>query len=342
MNSTRWLIANALGRTVHTTGMDRILFAAAGKRGALTVLTYHRIAEEDEYPELDPSLISATPNGFGCQLDYLAKHFNFISGAQLLASMAGEQTLPSAPLLVTFDDGYVDFEKNAWPQLRRRSIPAVQFITTHAVETGEAFWWDKLHNLLGSLGNRSIVDMDGVARPASQNSTKKHLKARLKSTQPEKAAAWLEARCQEAGIVTRERSALSWESLKRLNSEGLEVCPHTRTHPIITHLGAEDISREISESHRELEQHLDSVLPMFAYPSGYVDERARDLCSRTSVQVAFTTRFGVNGLDNCDRWMMRRINVSSKAQAATLGLQAALANLGFSRFRALKAPVVAV
>lgn len=327
MKHVRWNLANLAGATLSRLGIDRLLHDTSSKREFLTVLTYHRVAEAEEYPQLDPSLISASPDQFGRQLDYLGEHFSFISGAQLLASLAGEQELPRAPLLITFDDGYIDFEKNAWPQLKAKSVPAVQFITTQAVETGEAFWWDKLHSLLVAYGNRQIKGVDGIELPAWQHETKKQLKESLKQMHPYEAVSWVDSRCREAGFEMPERSVLDWQTLKRLNDAGLEVGPHTRTHPIITHLDGEEITQEIVRSYDDLKQNLSSVLPMFAYPSGYVDEKSRHHCSKTPMEMAFTTRFGANALKKCDRWLMRRINVSAKAEAPTLGLQVALANL---------------
>ena len=101
----------------------------AGERrpGLLRVLTYHRVAELADRPDLDPRLISTTPAVFDQQMRYLAGHFKVVSLNEVLETLKGGKRLPDRAVLITFDDAYCDFTDYAWPILKRHKLP----VTTH-------------------------------------------------------------------------------------------------------------------------------------------------------------------------------------------------------------------
>lgn len=324
-----WRVFNSASRVARKFSLDLALKRLIRPRGSLTVLTYHRVAELDDYSHLDPALLSATPAGFSQQLDYLQTQYNFINAAQLLAAARGEKPLPDHPMLITFDDGYADFEKNAWPALKSRSIPACLFVSTHNVENRVGFWWDQLHLLLKQMGERQlhVPELSSHPMPASTHATKKRLKIWLKSLHPDLVQEWIDNQSDTASVSRRECSLLDWTALNRLANEGLTICPHTQTHPIITQLPSSDVKQEINGSFSDLIANIGQPLPLFAYPSGYVDQRTRDLCEESPTEIAFTTRFGANRLCKADPLLLRRINVSLDSEPAALAMQATVARL---------------
>ena len=56
----------------------------------LRVLTYHRVAEPDAYPDLYPNLIGATPDEFDGQMRFLAAHYRGVSMQEVLKEHAPE------------------------------------------------------------------------------------------------------------------------------------------------------------------------------------------------------------------------------------------------------------
>src|SRR5690349_20860544 len=122
--------------------VDRVL---PRRRGVLTVLTYHRIDVAAARPDLLPSLISATPAAFADQMAMVARAFDVVSLADVLAALDDPRRLPRRAVLLTFDDGYADFAANAWPVLRAANLPATLFVATaFAADPSKAFWWDRL------------------------------------------------------------------------------------------------------------------------------------------------------------------------------------------------------
>src|SRR5690606_7198832 len=105
-------------------------------------------------PALSPR-VTVSPRAFDEQMRYLAAHYQVISMNELLDVYRAEATLPERAVLITFDDGYSDFETNAWPILKRYGLPVTLFVpTAYAGNSQRAFWWDHLYQALRTADRR--------------------------------------------------------------------------------------------------------------------------------------------------------------------------------------------
>jgi peptidoglycan/xylan/chitin deacetylase (PgdA/CDA1 family) len=69
-------------------------------------------------------------------MDWLAQSgYHPITTDDLYAYLAGDQGLPSKPVILTFDDGYADFYTTALPILRRHDFRAVAYVVSGFVGT---------------------------------------------------------------------------------------------------------------------------------------------------------------------------------------------------------------
>ena len=66
---------------------------------------------------------------------------------------------------------------------------------------------------------------------------------------------------------------LSLDQLHSLQESGISWGSHTRSHPVLTHLGEPDLISELGDSQRELEQILGLPIRAIAYPGGHVNSR---------------------------------------------------------------------
>ena len=106
------------------------------------VLNYHMV---------NPMLISLAidPTDFDWQMKYLVDHgYHTISPDELYDFMEGTGTLPDRPVLITFDDGYVDNYTNAYPILKKYNLKATIFIVTGFVSSRKGYLtWDQLREM---------------------------------------------------------------------------------------------------------------------------------------------------------------------------------------------------
>jgi peptidoglycan/xylan/chitin deacetylase (PgdA/CDA1 family) len=104
---------------------------AASRTVRVPVLTYHRVhVFATEFTKSVPDL-TVEPQTFGAELDALARGgYHTVTIAQLFDSLYRGKPLPSKPVLISVDDGYVDDVKQILPRLERHHMTAVFFIIT--------------------------------------------------------------------------------------------------------------------------------------------------------------------------------------------------------------------
>jgi peptidoglycan/xylan/chitin deacetylase (PgdA/CDA1 family) len=107
----------------------------------LTILMYHKIDEPSPGVRFPGNYVA--PSAFDAQMRALkAWGYETIAFEQWLDYRSGlSHSLPRRPLIVTFDDGYTCFDRNAWPVLRSLGMSATVFLV--AGQIGGTNAWDK-------------------------------------------------------------------------------------------------------------------------------------------------------------------------------------------------------
>jgi peptidoglycan/xylan/chitin deacetylase (PgdA/CDA1 family) len=127
-------IRSALG--TGSAGSATTMRAAGGQ--TLPVLMYHRIAADG--PEA-LARYRISPTAFEAQMRWLSdKGFISVTPEQLQAIRQGREAAPRRPVMITFDDGYLDFAESAQPILKRFGFTASVFVVPGKV--GGASDWD--------------------------------------------------------------------------------------------------------------------------------------------------------------------------------------------------------
>jgi peptidoglycan/xylan/chitin deacetylase (PgdA/CDA1 family) len=75
------------------------------------------------------------------------------------------------------------------------------------------------------------------------------------------------------------RVILSWQALRDIAAEGVEMAAHSHTHPQLDRLRPPDISDEVSRSRGLTQDTLSIPVEGFAYPYGYWNRAAREAVS---------------------------------------------------------------
>lgn len=119
-----------------------------GASVTIPVLMYHYIRVNPNPADKIGFNLSVTPASFTAQMDYLVSHdYHPIALDQLGAALLGTAQLPSKPIVVTFDDGYKDSYRSAWPILRQRNLKAVNFVITGFVGGPNYLNWEEIDQM---------------------------------------------------------------------------------------------------------------------------------------------------------------------------------------------------
>ena len=128
----------------------------------LTILMYHKVDELHPGARYPGNYV--TPAQFSHQLDALLDWgYRSIQLGEWLDYREGRtRALPAKPLVVTFDDGYTCFDRNAWPALKSRAMYATVFLVAGQVGGTNAWDRDEVQEpLLDEARIRALHD-DGV------------------------------------------------------------------------------------------------------------------------------------------------------------------------------------
>lgn len=288
------------------------------RRNLLRVLTYHRVAEPEDSPMLNPRLISATPNVFAEQMRYLAKHYYVVSMQEVLSAVERGTYLPQRAVLITFDDAYYDFTEYAWPILKRFQLPVTIFVpTAYPDQPHRAFWSDRLYRAFTYTSETGLPETPigylplGTSEERRQSLRRLH--SYLKTIAHSEAMGLIDETCSRLGnghLV--QKCVLSWEELRHLAQEGVTLGAHTRTHPIMTQLWPEQVREEVIGSQDDLQREVGFALPIFCYPSGAQDDTIVDILRQEGFALAFTTADGHNNLGRVDPLRLRRTNLTRR------------------------------
>ena len=315
-------IAGHAATALERSGLLPLLEALDRDTTRVRVLAYHRIDDPENEPDLDPGLISATPAEFDAQLAALERACHFVSLDDLLAAHRGERALPPRSVLLTFDDGYADFARNAWPILSARRLPAVLFVPTgFPGEETAGFWWDRLYAAIRRTESERLELPEGgaidLARPgAARRAYRAHVSF-AKSLPHDAAMAWLEERIATWADVPSLHRVLDWDALRKLAGEGLAVCAHGRQHALCTRLGPDALAADLRDSLARVEAELGPAAAprVMAYPASGSDARVREAVRAAGFELAFGGRGGVERLPLGEPFEVKRIFVNRHAPA---------------------------
>lgn len=308
--------------------------------GFLRVLTYHRIDEPTRRPWLDPGLISASPKRFDEQMAYIATYCQLLTIGDILAALKSrkKKDLPPRAVLVTFDDGYHDFEEQAWPILRRHKIPVTLFVPTAYPDHPErTFWWDDLYQALQKTNRKedlhTSIGTFSLSNAISRDQAYQRLKSYLKTLKHTDAILRVRKLCNELGIQPSTNCIMSWDTLRKLSRDGLTVGPHTRTHPLLNRISVDEAREEAIGSFEDLKREIGSALKIFAYPGGELNNEVVSMLEREVFSLAFTTKRGINNIQHLHPLRIKRINVGGGTSLPVLRAQLLSWTTHFSRLQ---------
>ena len=273
--------AQRLVEMAERVGVVRTLQGFHDRRNpALTILAYHRVMPTDtldSYP-FDQELISATPAQFDSQMRYLREYRHPVSLNDVIAHVEHGHPLPPNAVAVTFDDGFADTYRYAFPILQRYRIPATIFVSTGYVESGEPFWFELTSYLVYRLAPHSLELQDDTYIPTGDSWTARtaslrHAHSVLKDLSNAKRLhlidTWSRRFADElAHGASRHSQPISWSQIIEMAASGIAFGSHTVSHPNLTRLTDDDLHHELAESKRTLESKLQQSIDTIAYPIG--------------------------------------------------------------------------
>ena len=129
-------------------------------RNAVPVLNYHQINDTEK------NSLTVNTEQFAAQMKYLHDAgYTTITMTDMLNAWDNGAPLPDRPVIITFDDGYMDNYRHAFPILKQYGHKATVFIVTDYVNTYPNYiTWDNAREMLQSgvidIGSHTLSHQD--------------------------------------------------------------------------------------------------------------------------------------------------------------------------------------
>ena len=269
----------------------------------IVVLTYHDLCEGGNFS----SWLRVNKDVFELQMGQLNEICNFIHPSDLFQ----KDTLSKDRLnaLITFDDGFMNQYTLALPVLRKFKIPALFFISTENIESGDIFWFDRIVipiqalriNTLDlqplGLRNYHFFAWDGAKRWDDIQVLLEDIKSKGNDSSPnvKQILKYFDDAFREVNKrIMHSYHPLTQDKVYEMRSS--KLCyfgSHSHRHEILTYLNDNEIRTNLIKSKEFLEKSLGERITHFAYPNGNTNTRVIELCREAGYEYGYMTKSGL-------------------------------------------------
>ncbi len=251
------------------------------------IVCYHRVVENfaRSMRGTIPSMLISTAM-LERHIDWLGRRFAFASLDDIAGQLESGRPFARPFAAITFDDGYSDVYRHAYPLLKRKGVPAAMFVVSGLAGTGRPQLFDRLYLLLQLLYIHglplapmvwSVLRGIGIDRTPSNLARCRDdepfrvmtdLLNRLPQDQIERTVGALESHITIRKDFLEEMTPMTWEMVKTLHRDGFTIGSHTESHRLLTSETLETAEKELRNSKQTIERQLNAPVRHFAYPDG--------------------------------------------------------------------------
>ncbi len=271
----------------------------------------HRVSDEDS-PAYPPMPVHV----FERLMIYLQKRYGFLS----LADLHNTSKTKKGGILLTFDDAYYDFYKNAFPILKKLQIPVILNVITSCAETGQSFWTQRLNKLVEAFYREGRMEelshLEFYGKPVSpretiENTALSIFRTLLDDTKKDAAIKEME---EKLGHIPEYTRMMNWSEIIEVQKQGVIIGSHTHQHKNLTLIKEQALLDELNNSATLIAQNIGITPNIIAFPNGQHNEHTLDISSTVNYKYAltvdnasFTFEPNHNGM-----FVIPRINVYNK------------------------------
>lgn len=288
-------------RAMERTGILGLLRRVISTHNGL-ILALHRVLPSEERSLCyNPHVVLSEPT-FISLLQFLRQDYQVVHLQDLLANPSGSNGRPK--VAITFDDGWEDNYRIAFPHLLTYQIPATIFVCTELLDTTGVLPEERFARLWNQCASRSCEssladDLNhwgiGKSKNLHMGPSQQYWAQELKRMPLDARLLLLdhlEQRYEISAVTTRR--FLRWEELRTMmHTDLIRLGSHTSRHATLSSEADRDIRRELEDSRASLWEHTGIVPEILAYPNGMHNRRVLDLVRSVGFKAALATHPGL-------------------------------------------------
>jgi peptidoglycan/xylan/chitin deacetylase (PgdA/CDA1 family) len=286
-----------LSTIVERTGIASVFRRAIAGRSGLILALHRVLPTEEQCLCYNPHLV-LTESAFVSLLQLLQRDYHVVPLEDVLTHPRGAEGHPK--VAITFDDGWEDNYRVAFPHLVRFDMPATIFACTGLLDTLQLLPEERFARLWSQCSARStleelVIDLNHWGMGRSKN---RQLRPRQQYWSRELKRMPLSARLllldhleqRYQMTVAQTRRFLTWEQVRVMTRTGLiRIGSHTHRHATLSSESDRDIRQELEDARISLWQHAGAVSEVLAYPNGMYNRRVQDLVRSMGFKAALST-----------------------------------------------------
>jgi peptidoglycan/xylan/chitin deacetylase (PgdA/CDA1 family) len=309
-------------------------------RRSVVILWYHGICDDNFTLLSDYDERHIPTSVFNKQLLYLKNHgYTFINMTDLIDILHNTKNKPKRLACLTFDDGYENVIKNAYPLMVKYGARGCLYIIPSLIETRDPLWTDLIDIVLWKNTESHFKFLFDQEINYPTNSRMEiaaaiiDIKKKLRSVSNERRLELLKQfRITNPEDIPEDFLISNWNQLKNLNQDILEIGSHSLTHPNLDKLSKQnEFQQEINLSKYMIEKKLHHKVDHFCYPAGAFNNSLKSMVKEAGYTTGVSIIPGLNNNnDKTDFFELRRISIKSDMtyfKTAITGFYAAIFKL---------------
>ena len=249
----------------------------------VSILLYHRVSPE--YIN-NPYGNFVSLDKFEYQISFIKNKYNIISLHELHNIIINNNIPKDHKIVITFDDGYIDNYKYAFPILSKYSIPATIFLLSDYINSNETVWdWNLYKIIYQSNCIEKITELDFPVGIFSQN--KKELLWNLvnyfKYIKPSTRKDCIKKISDKLLINDynfNENRIMNWDEIKEMSKNLIDFGSHGCSHTSFLNQDNHFVDCELLKSKEIIENNLKKKCNFFSFPFGSKNDFSNDLINK--------------------------------------------------------------
>jgi len=265
------------------------------------IIPYYHIVSDEDVRHVKHLYAYKSVRQFTADLDFISRHYQAVSLADLLDHIRTGRSLPARSFLLTFDDGFRQMNDVVADILVARGVSATFFVNSAFVDNRQMSYLNKASVLVDSLESRRVRNLDVEVR--------RLLRSRgIRNDDP--ARGILSISYAERDLVDQlatvigidfdaylssEQPYLTKAQIRSLIDRGFSIGGHSIDHPLYASLSLHEQLRQTIESVQSVRETYDLSYGAFAFP--HTDRNVTMRFFRKLSETALVdVSFGTNGM----------------------------------------------
>jgi peptidoglycan/xylan/chitin deacetylase (PgdA/CDA1 family) len=305
-----------LFKTLKSTPLPAVLRNYKKRKNLVTILCLHRIHETPSavFPHL-------TPAEFERLLMYINKYYE-VTTIGNIEKLSGKKP----GLVFSFDDGFFDTYKNAFPLLEKFGFACNLNVVTKCLDNNHQIWTQRINNIFDEIRTRQYLCTIQVADKTIviDNFTSKNIFYKalqvfifLFSKDENFVKNYLNDLETSMPFPIPSTRMMNWEELIiALGKYDIELGSHSCSHYTMSNIKDEAVLHdEIFLSKKIIEKHTGRQVDIFAFPNGSYNETILGQCQNAGYRHILTVGEKLLPQKDYNAFIMPRVLISYSSYA---------------------------